>query len=156
MAQWESGLLIISKKFPCYYLRLSHIGKKHQNYVRYLTQHHAELTNLLFTKPQAFSDLEIFGWKTVTSRLVGQVWEAAISWFWESILSGTVINSQTFVGRKSRNIWNRDLSKSFELFDVSYYKGVQLSLTWIFECFSCFRKSMQLKINATNLCNLML
>ena len=146
MAQWESGLLIISKKFPCYYLRLSHIGKKHQNYVRYLTQHHAELTNLLFTKPQAFSDLEIFGWKTVTSRLVGQVWEAAISWFWESILSGTVINSQTFLGRKSRKIWNRDLSKSFELFDVSYYKGVQLSLTWIFECFNYLE----------NLCNLTL
>ena len=33
----------------------------HQNYVRYLNQHHVELTNLSFTKPQAFSDLEIFG-----------------------------------------------------------------------------------------------
>ena len=136
MAQWESGLLIISKKFPCYYLRLSHIGKKHQNYVRYLTQHHAELTNLLFTKPQAFSDLEIFGWKTVTSRLVGQVWETVILSFWESILSGTVINSQTFLGRESRKIWNWDLSKTFELFDVLYYKRVQLSLTWIFQSFN--------------------
>ena len=136
MAQWESGLLIISKKFPCYYLRLSHIGKKHQNYVRYLTQHHAELTNLLFTKPQAFSDLEIFGWKTVTSRLVRQVWETVILSFWESILSGTVINSQTFLGRESRKIWNWDLSKTFELFDVLYYKRVQLSLTWIFQSFN--------------------
>ena len=136
MAQWESGLLIISKKFPCYYLRLSHIGKKHQNYVRYLTQHHAELTNLLFTKPQAFSDLEIFGWKTVTSRLVGQVWETVILSFWESILSGTVINSQTFLGRESRKIWNWDLSKTFELFDVLYYKRVQVSLTWIFQSFN--------------------
>ena len=156
MAQWEKGLLIISKKFPCYYLRLRHTGKKHQNYVRYLTQHHAELTNLSFTKPQAFSDLEIFSWKTVTPWLVGQIWEAGISWFWENILSGTVTNSQTFLRIKSRKIWNRDLSKSFEMFDVSYYKGVQLSLTWIFECFNCFRKSMQLKINATNLRNLML
>ena len=33
----------------------------HQNYVRYLNQHHVELTNLSFTKPQAFPDLEIFG-----------------------------------------------------------------------------------------------
>ena len=33
----------------------------HQNYVRYLTQHYVELTNLSFTKPQAFSNLEIFG-----------------------------------------------------------------------------------------------
>ena len=32
-----------------------------QNYVRYLTEHHVELTNLSFTKPQAFSDLEAFG-----------------------------------------------------------------------------------------------
>ena len=155
MTQWESGLLITSKKFPCHYLRLKHTGKKHQlhlqarsdlwpllfafshqNYVRYLTQHHVELTNLSFTKPQAFSDIEIFGWKTVTSRLVGQVWEAAISWLWESILSGTVINSQTLLRRKSQKIWNRDLSISFELFDVSYYKRVQLSLTWIFECFN--------------------
>ena len=32
----------------------------HQNYVRFLTQHHVELPNLSFTKPQAFSDLEIF------------------------------------------------------------------------------------------------
>ena len=31
-----------------------------QNYVRYLTEHHVELTNLSFTKPQAFSDLEAF------------------------------------------------------------------------------------------------
>ena len=134
-----SGLLITSKKFPCYYLRLLHTGKKHrlhlqshsdllpllfafshQNCVRSLTQHHVELTNLSFTKLQAFSDLEIFRWKTVTSRLVGQVWEAAISWFWESILSGTVINSQTFLWRKSQNTWNRDESKSFELFHVSY------------------------------------
>ena len=106
----------------------------HQNYVWYLTQQHVELTNLSFTKPQAFSDWEIFGSKTVTSRLAGQVWEAAISWFWETILSGTVFNSQTFLGRKSRKIWNRDLSKSFEPFDGSYYKGAQLSLTWIFDC----------------------
>ena len=28
--QWESGLLITSEKFPCYYLRLPHTGKKHQ------------------------------------------------------------------------------------------------------------------------------
>ena len=31
--QWHSGkvgLLITSKKFPCYYLRLPHTGKKHQ------------------------------------------------------------------------------------------------------------------------------
>ena len=34
---------------------------RHQNYVRYLTQHHVELTNLSLTKPQAFSDLETFG-----------------------------------------------------------------------------------------------
>ena len=33
----------------------------HQNYVRYLTQYHVELTNLSFTKPQAFSGLEILG-----------------------------------------------------------------------------------------------
>ena len=111
--------------------------------------HHVELTNLSFTKPQTFLDLQIFHWKTVTPWLVGQVWEVGISWFWESILWGTVINSQTFLGRKSQKIWNRDLSKS-------YYKRVKLSLTWIFECFNCFRKSMQLKINATNLCNLML
>ena len=32
----------------------------HQNYVQCLTQHHVELPNLSFTKPQAFSDLEIF------------------------------------------------------------------------------------------------
>ena len=32
----------------------------HQNYVRFLTQYHVELPNLSFTKPQAFSDLEIF------------------------------------------------------------------------------------------------
>ena len=108
----------------------------HQNYVRYLTQYDIELTNLSFTKPPAFSDLETFGWKTVTSRLVGQVWETAILSFWESILSGTVINSQTFLGRESQKIWNRDLSKSFELFDVLYYKRVQLSLTWIFQCFN--------------------
>ena len=139
MAQWESGLLLTSKKFPCHYLRLPHTGKKHrlhlqshsdllpilfafshQNYIRSLTQHHVELTNLSFTKPQAFLDIEIFGWKTVTSRVVRQVWEAAISWFWESILSGTVINSQTFLWRKSQKIWNRDPSKSFELFHVSY------------------------------------
>ena len=31
MGQWESRLLITSKKFPCYYLRLPHTGKKHQN-----------------------------------------------------------------------------------------------------------------------------
>ena len=30
MAQWESGLLITFKKFPCYYLRLPHTGGKHQ------------------------------------------------------------------------------------------------------------------------------
>ena len=34
----------------------------HQNYVQYLIQHQdVELTNLSITKPQAFSDLEIFG-----------------------------------------------------------------------------------------------
>ena len=34
---------------------------RHQNYIRYLTQHHVELTNSSLTKPQAFSDLETFG-----------------------------------------------------------------------------------------------
>ena len=33
----------------------------HQNYARYLTQHHVELTNLSIAKPQAFSDLETIG-----------------------------------------------------------------------------------------------
>ena len=81
MAQWESGLLITSKKFACYYLRLPHTGKKnirlhlqahsdllpllfafsHQSYLQFLTQDHIQLTDLSFTKPQAFSDLKIFG-----------------------------------------------------------------------------------------------
>ena len=40
----------------------------HQNYVRYLIQHHdVELTNLSITKPQAFSDLETFGLGTSLS-----------------------------------------------------------------------------------------
>ena len=30
VAQWESGLLITSKKSPSYYLRLPDTGKKHQ------------------------------------------------------------------------------------------------------------------------------
>ena len=33
----------------------------HHNCVWYLAQHHLELTNLSFKKPQAFSDLEILG-----------------------------------------------------------------------------------------------
>ena len=72
MAQWESELLITFKIFPRHYPhypRLSHAGKKnilhlqthkdllpllfsfsHQNYVRFLTRHHVELTNLSITK----------------------------------------------------------------------------------------------------------
>ena len=175
MAQWESRLLITSKKFPCYYLRLPHTGKKHQNtfassqwpFTSLICIQPSELRSILNStscrvnksiiyKTPSFFGFRSFDWKIVTSRLVAQVWGAGNLWFGESILSGTVINSQTFLGRKSRKIWNRNLSKSFELFDASLYKGVQLSLTWIFECFNCFRKSMQLKINATNLCNLML
>ena len=30
--------------------------------------------------------------------------------FWESMLSGIIINSQTFLRRKKQKIWNRDLS----------------------------------------------
>ena len=33
----------------------------HQNYARYLTQHHVKLTNLSITNSQAFSELETFG-----------------------------------------------------------------------------------------------
>ena len=46
----------------------------------------------------------------VTSRLVVQVWEMGILRFWESSLSGLRTNSQTFLRKKSRKIWNRDLS----------------------------------------------
>ena len=46
----------------------------------------------------------------MTSRLAVQVWEVGILWLLERILSVTIINSQTFLGRKSRKIWNRDLS----------------------------------------------
>ena len=35
-----------------------------------------------------------------------------------------------------------NVASAFELVDVSFYKEVQLSLTRIFECFSCFRKFM--------------
>ena len=110
----------------------------HQNYIRYSTPCRVNKSSIY--KTPSFLGFRNFWLKTVTSRFVGQVWQATISWFWESILSGTVINSQTFFGRKSRKIWNRNLSKSFELFHVSHYKEVQLSLTWIFECFNCFRK----------------
>ena len=37
MAQWKSGLLITSKKFPCYYLRLLHTRKKISDYICKLT-----------------------------------------------------------------------------------------------------------------------
>ena len=40
---------------------LSLFACNHQNYARYLTQHHVELTSLSITKPQSFSDLETFG-----------------------------------------------------------------------------------------------
>ena len=51
------------------------------------------------------------GWKTiflkyddviVTSWLVVQVWELGISCFWMSIPSGTIISSQTFLGKKAK------------------------------------------------------
>ena len=29
--------------------------------------------------------------------------------FWESNVSGTIIKSQTFLGRKSQKVWNKDL-----------------------------------------------
>ena len=51
----ESGLLITFKKFPRYYSRLPHTGKKAPDYICKLT------VTLSFTKPQAFSDLETFG-----------------------------------------------------------------------------------------------
>ena len=38
----------------------------------------------------------------VTSRLVVQVWEVGISQFGKSIPSGTIINSQTFLGKKGK------------------------------------------------------
>ena len=40
-------------------------------------------------------------------RFVAEVWEV---WFRENILSGTIINSRTFLGKKSRKTWNKDLS----------------------------------------------
>ena len=40
-------------------LSLLLIAFNHQNYARYLTQPHVELTNLSITKPQAFSNVEI-------------------------------------------------------------------------------------------------
>ena len=177
MAQWKSGMLITSKKFPSYYLRLPYTGKKHQitfvssqwHFTSLICIQPSELRPILNSTPCRINKSiidktpSIFGFRSfwlknsdLTACWSGLGSDYSISWFWESILSGTVIDSQTFLGRKSRKIWNRDLSKSFKLFDVSYYKGVQLSLTWIFECFNCFRKSMQLKINATNLRNLML
>ena len=131
MAQWESRLLITSKKFPCYYLRLPHTGKKHQNtfassqwpFTSLICIQPSELRSILNStscrvnksiiyKTPSFFGFRSFGWKIVTSRLVAQVWGAYNLWFGESILSGTVINSQTFLGRRSRKIWNRDLSKS--------------------------------------------
>ena len=143
MAQWESGLLITSKKFPFYYLRLPHTEKKHQitfansqwPFTSLICIKLSELRPILNSTPcrvnksiiyktPSFLGFRNFWLKTVTSRLVGQVWEAAISWFWESILSGTLINSQTFLGRKSRKIFNKNLSDFFELFDVSHYKEV--------------------------------
>ena len=48
----------------------------HQNCVRYLTQHHVELTDLSFTKAQAFSGLEIFGgnkFSTIPGDLVTEL-----------------------------------------------------------------------------------
>ena len=118
----------------------------HQNYVRYLTQHHVELTNLSFTKPHAFSDLEMF-WRKNSD--VTACWSVLGSSYFVILREHplrTVINSQTFLGRKSRKIWNRDLSKYFELFDVSYYKGVQLILTW----------NLSVSIVLENLCDLKL
>ena len=48
-----------------------------QNYVQYLTQDHVKLTNLLSTKPEAFTDLEIFGpgnkFSTIPGELVTKV-----------------------------------------------------------------------------------
>ena len=47
---------------------LSLFAFNHQNQVRYLTQHHVELTSLSITKPQGFSDLETFGLGASRSR----------------------------------------------------------------------------------------
>ena len=44
----------------------------------------------------------------VTSPLVIQLWEVGNSRFWNSILSGKIIN--TYLGKESQKIWNRDLS----------------------------------------------
>ena len=50
----------------------------------------------------------IFFWKyndvIMTSWIVVQVWEVRIWWIWESFISGTITNSQTFLGNKSWKI----------------------------------------------------
>ena len=70
--QWHSGKVDRRLHSICY-PRLPHTGKNssdllpllfpfsHQNYARYLTQHHAKLKNLSKTNSQAFSELETFG-----------------------------------------------------------------------------------------------
>ena len=45
-----------------------------------------------------------------TSQVVVQVWEVDISWFGKNMPSETIISSQTFLGIKSQDIWNRDPS----------------------------------------------
>ena len=39
-----------------------------------------------------------------------------MTWFWESIFSGIIINSQTLLEKKSRKISNRDKSSRPEVF----------------------------------------
>ena len=80
MTQWESGFIDYIQEVSLLLFEITAYREKHrlhlqahsdllpllfafshQNYVRYLTQYHVELTNLSFTKPQAFSGLEILG-----------------------------------------------------------------------------------------------
>ena len=69
-----------------------------------------------------------------------------VSWFWESILSGQYSTAKPSSKEKAERFEIGACLNPFELFDVSYYKSVQLSLTWIFGC----------SIVLENLCNLKL
>ena len=163
MTQWESGLLITSKKFPCYYLRLPHTGKKHQitfassqwSFTSLICIQPSELHPILNSTPSRFNKSIVY--KTPSFLGFRNFWlkNSDVTACWSGLGSGYFVilrehplrnsNQQpNLLGRKSQKIWNRNLSKSFELSDVSHYKEVQLNLTWIFECFNCFRKYMQL------------
>ena len=155
MTQWESGLLITSKKFPCYYLRLPHTGKKHQitfassqwSFTSLICIQPSELHPILNSTPSRFNKSIVY--KTPSFLGFRNFWlkNSDVTACWSGLGSGYFVILREHPLRNSNQQPNLPREKKPK--DLK-----SKSVDWFL--YDNDLRHERVKINATNLCNLML